>query len=207
MSKPESEFARTGKREYTGSTERKMKAQRIGDWFQNWQQPIRRFLKTRGGRVPDADLDDIAQEVFLRLLRYDSAELVTNPQGYLFTVAANVATEWSVRAHRRLPHSADWLEEVVFEDPAEVEAANKWTERQLLVVLGGMPTRAREILRLYFYEELTHEQIATRLGVSRRMVKRDLISSYERLRTELDCDVASDFGAGSSRINSRKAPP
>jgi len=207
MSKLGDQFSATGKRECTQLTEQTVKARRIADWFQSWQQPIRRFLKTRGGRLSDADVDDIAQEVFLRLLRYDSAELVGNPQGYLFTVAANVATEWSVRAHRRRPHSADWLEEVIFEDPAEMETANKWTQRQLLKVLSGVPTRAREILRLHFHEELTHAQIAARLGVSRRIVKRDLIASYERLRTDLDCDFARDFGVGSSRINRREAPP
>ena len=95
-----------------------VKTQRISGWFQRWRKPIQRFLRARGGRLSDHDLDDIAQEVFLRLLRFDSAELTTNPQAYLFTIAANVATEWSVRAYRRWPHSADWLEEISFDDPA-----------------------------------------------------------------------------------------
>jgi len=205
MSKPGEEYAATGQGESVAATEQSVKIKRISDWFQSWQKPIRRFLRTRGGRVSDDDLDDIAQEVFLRLLRYDSTELVANPQGYLFTIAANVANEWSVRACRRWPHSADWLEEVVFEDPAEVEAASEWTERQLLLVLNGMSARAREILRLHFQEELTHAQIASRLGVSRRVVKRDLIASYKRLRTELDWDVAVDFGAEANRPKDRGA--
>lgn len=160
---------------------------------------MRRFLRARGGRVSDHDLDDIAQEVFLRLLRYDSAELIANPQGYLFTIAANVATEWSVRACRRWPHSADWLEEIAVDDPAESAAASEWTERQLLMALTRLAPRAREILRLYFDEDLTHAEIATQLGISRRVVKRDLISSYERLRTELSFDVAAEFGARAAR--------
>ena len=45
-------------------------------------------------------MDDAAQEVFLRLLRYDRGELVENPQAYLFKVATNVAAEWSIRARR-----------------------------------------------------------------------------------------------------------
>jgi RNA polymerase sigma factor (sigma-70 family) len=174
------------------------KTQRIGGWFQRWQKPIRRFLRARRGRVSDHDLDDIAQEVFLRLLRYDNAELVANPQGYLFTIAANVATEWSERACHRSPHSSDWLEELVFDDPAEAAAAREWTERRLLLVLSNLPARAQEILRLHFDEELTHAQIAARLGISRRIVKRDLIASYLRLRTELGFDVFADFAASVS---------
>lgn len=174
------------------------KSQRIGGWFERWQKPIRRFLRARRGRVSDHDLEDIAQEVFLRLLRYNSSELVANPQGYLFTIAANVATEWSERACHRTPHRSDWLEELVFEDQAEAAAAREWTERELLLVLSGLPARAQEILRLHFDEELTHAQIASRLGVSRRIVKRDLIASYMRLRTELNFDVLSEFGVSTS---------
>lgn len=200
MIKPRKEYAASGSGECTKSMELTVKTQRIGGWFQRWQKPIRRFLRTRSGGVSDHDLEDIAQEVFLRLLRYDSAELVASPQGYLFTIAANVATEWSGRACRRSPHSDDWLEELVFEDPAEAAAAREWTERQLMLALSGLSTRAQEILRLHFDEELTHAQIASRLGVSRRIVKRDLIASYVRLRTELDFDVVAEFGAGTTRV-------
>ena len=198
MAKPRIEST-AGQRECLRPSELTVKTQRISGWFQRWQKPIRRFLRARGGRLTDHDLDDIAQEVFLRLLRFDSAELTPNPQAYLFTIAANVASEWSMRACRRLPHSADWLEEISFDDPAEVAAANEWTERQLLGALAGLSLRAREIVRLYFDEELTHAEIASQLGVSRRIVKRDLIASYERLRTELNFDVAAEYGARSTR--------
>jgi RNA polymerase sigma factor (sigma-70 family) len=198
MAKPRIENT-AGQGECARPSELTVKTQRISGWFQRWQKPIRRFLRARGRRLSDHDLDDIAQEVFLRLLRYDSAELIANPQGYLFTIAANVATEWSVRAYRRWPHSADWLEEISFDDPAEVAVASEWTEHQLLEALTGLSPRAREILRLYFDEELTHAEIASQLGVSRRIVKRDLIASYERLRTELSFDVAAEYGARSTR--------
>ncbi len=49
------------------------------------------------GAVSGADVNDVAQEVFLRLLRYDRAELIEYPQAYLFKMAANVANEWAIR--------------------------------------------------------------------------------------------------------------
>jgi hypothetical protein len=42
---------------------------RLSDWFRQWQLPLRRFLLRRAG-VPAADVEDIGQEVFLRLMRY-----------------------------------------------------------------------------------------------------------------------------------------
>ena len=47
------------------------------------------------------DVEDVGQEVFLRLMRYETAELIEHPQAYLYKVASNVATEWSMRARNR----------------------------------------------------------------------------------------------------------
>lgn len=52
-----------------------MTQHRLVDWFQRWRTPLRRFLASRSAIRP-ADLDDVAQEVFLRLLRYDAARIV-----------------------------------------------------------------------------------------------------------------------------------
>ena len=50
---------------------------RLIDWFSQWRSPLRKFLIRRNARSR-ADVDDISQEVFLRLLRYNQAELVHN---------------------------------------------------------------------------------------------------------------------------------
>lgn len=77
---------------------------RIVDWFTRWRTPLRRFLAGKGvHRV--ADLEDVSQEVFLRLLRYDGAEMVDHPRAYLFKVASNVAAEWAMRAPVNAIHS------------------------------------------------------------------------------------------------------
>lgn len=63
-----------------------------------------RFRRQEGGGFRlsrPADFDDVAQEVFLRLLRYDAAQIVEHPQAYLFKMASNVAAEWSIRSSNR----------------------------------------------------------------------------------------------------------
>ena len=65
--------------------------------------------------MPPGDIDDLAQEVFLRLLRYSDDIAVDNPQGYLFRIAANVANEWRERSRVRKPHDDSWLEELQIE--------------------------------------------------------------------------------------------
>lgn len=52
---------------------------------------LRRFLRLR---VRDAsDVPDLAQEVFLRLLRAPSHEDIRSPEAYLFTIASHVVQQ------------------------------------------------------------------------------------------------------------------
>jgi DNA-directed RNA polymerase specialized sigma24 family protein len=81
---------------------------RLTDWFGQWRSPLRNFLLVRGA-VRTADVDDVAQEVFLRLMRYKRTELIEHPQAYLLKMAANVTAERSIRARNRQPHDAKWL--------------------------------------------------------------------------------------------------
>ena len=81
---------------------------RLIEWFGKWRKPIRNWLRNRAS-VPPGDIDDLAQEVFLRLLRYSDDITVDNPQGYLFRIAANVANEWRERSRVRKPHDDSWL--------------------------------------------------------------------------------------------------
>lgn len=161
---------------------------RLGDWFRDWEKPLRRFLaRRRAGSA--ADIDDIAQEVFLRVLRYDRADLVDHPQAYLFKVAANVAAEWALRSSRRLPHDAAWLDELVDELSPEFQLEHEGVERQLREAIEALPARAREILRLHFGEGMTHPQVAVALGVTRKIVKRDMERAYATLRFTLDANL------------------
>jgi len=150
--------------------------------------------------VPPADLDDIAQEVFLRLLRYDRQELLGEPKSYIFKIAANVAYDWSTRPRQRLRHDPAWLE--ALQDGAEPEGEFESEQRAHHVrsALTSLAPRPREILRLHFGEGMTHDAIAENLSVTPRVVKRELIRAYAALRDSLACiEQKSEFSAVSSR--------
>jgi RNA polymerase sigma factor (sigma-70 family) len=156
----------------------------LTEWFRQWGSPLRKFL-SRGNSVPKADLDDVAQEVFMRLLRSDRMELINHPQAYLFQMARHVAVEWAMRARNRMPHDATWLEELPDEDEPETLVARESERRIVAKALAGLPARQREILRLHYADGLSHAEIAERLAVSERVVKRDIIKAYAALRIDL----------------------
>lgn len=169
-------------------TGRGARSQRLADWYREWRQPLRRYL-TRRRIGSAADVDDIAQEVFLRLLRYENAPLVDHAPWYLFKIAANVSAEWGTRSSRRLPHDSVWLAELVDLLSPDVEVERQDFDERLRVAVETLPPRAQEILRLHFGEGMAGAQIANTLGISRKMVKRDIARAYASLRITLESDV------------------
>jgi len=159
---------------------------RLIEWFGKWRKPIRSWLRNRAS-VPPGDIDDLAQEVFLRLLRYSDDVAIDNPQGYLFRIAANVANEWRERSRVRRPHDDSWLEELQIESGEEPENAfaRTRTNEYVQAAVDRLPPRQREVLLLHVNEGLTYKQIAQQRGLTYRIVLRDLTRAYSQLRMQL----------------------
>lgn len=162
---------------------------RITVWFGRWRKPIRSWFSTRAV-VPRTEVDDLAQEVFLRLLRYSDAVAVENPQGYLFRIAANVANEWRERPRVRQPHEGSWLDELQVDpvDQPDNTVFQNRISKHLQNAVNKLPKRQREVLLLHVNDGLTYKQIADRLGITYRIVLRDLTRAYGTLRIQLKAE-------------------
>ena len=162
---------------------------RFADWFKEWRKPVRHWLSRRAS-VPAAELDDLAQEVFLRLLRYSEKTAVENPLGYLLRIAGNVASEWRERARVSKPHDQQWLDELLIEPDKEPEnsVCQARTDENVQAAVDKLPFRQKQVLLLRVNEGLTYKEIAERLELSPRVVLRDLSRAYSQLRMRLDPD-------------------
>lgn len=168
---------------------------RLTHWFLQWRLPLRKFLIGRG-TVPACDLDDVAQEVFLRLMRYERTELVEHPQAYLYKMASNVSAEWALSARRRRPHDPEWLTELVAGERTEDGAGEQALQAEVERALQTLTAQQHAVMKLQFFEGLNRTQIAERLGMSERSVKRVLMKSYGKLREQLDLDLLKEFSHG-----------
>lgn len=168
---------------------------RLVEWFRRWRTPLRRFLSARGAVRP-ADFDDVSQEVFLRLLRYDAAQIVEHPQAYLFKMAANVAAEWRIRASNRMAHEPRWLASLVAEDRLDDALDCDVAQHEIKRALHTLTERERTILKMHFEEGLSQPDIARRLGISFRIVRRDFEKSYGKLRRELNVELTGALRHG-----------
>lgn len=132
---------------------------------------------------------DLAQEVYLRMLRVGDAEAIRNPEGYLFTVANNLAKEHAVIEHRRT--SGIGLDEA--QDDAslqvlpayekELDGAQRTT--RLHAVLAQLSPKCRAAVVLQYAQGLTYQEIAVRLNVSPHMVKKYLAQALMHCRRRM----------------------
>jgi RNA polymerase sigma factor (sigma-70 family) len=91
-----------------------------------------------------------------------------------------------------MPHHSEWLTELVDALSPEIEVEREALDERLHAAVNALPPRSREILRLHFAEDIPHEEIARRLGVTRKIVKRDIARAYGALRISLDPSLVGE---------------
>lgn len=134
------------------------------------------LLRFLASRLSDASrAEDLAQEVYLRLLRVDDVGLIRDPRAFALRVAANVAYEWRMLACNRLAHSNDGLEALAdrtqgpFESVAQAEQLARLSD-----ALKTLNPTCRAVVLLHRRDGLTYHEIATHVGLSVGMVKKHL---------------------------------
>jgi RNA polymerase sigma factor (sigma-70 family) len=132
-----------------------------------------RFLARRLGNETEAE--DLAQEVYLRLLRVDDVSHVRNRRAYVLRVAANVAHEWRMLARNRRVHSSENIEEQVSTSHGPQELATQEQDmRCLMRALSTLSPVCRSVVLLLKRDGLSLEQVAAHVGYSVPMVRKHL---------------------------------
>jgi RNA polymerase sigma-70 factor (ECF subfamily) len=144
------------------------------------QAYFHRRIKTK------SEAPDLAQEVYVRMLRVSDPEAIRNPQLYLYTVASNLVKEHAVLDRRQvgqLDIDDASVQQLLGELPSldsQLEA-NEMAGR-LVATLEQLPGRWRTALILQYRYDLSYQEIADRLGVSCNMVKKYLAQGLGRCR-------------------------
>src|SRR3569833_4622682 len=82
------------------------------EWRERWNRRLFQFLRRRVRT--SVDVQDLAQETYLRLLRSRDLSEVRNPEAYLLQVAKHVTLEWC--DYQPLPESLVELDEELLID-------------------------------------------------------------------------------------------
>jgi RNA polymerase sigma factor (sigma-70 family) len=118
---------------------------------------------------------DAAQEVFLRIITCDTFILDDpRPTPWLYRVTTNLCLN-HLRDDRRRRELLTAAERSPL-DPDDLEA-----RAILLDILGRFPEEMQEVAVYHYLDEMTHDEIAALMGISRRTVGNRLLAFRKRM--------------------------
>lgn len=138
-------------------------------------QSLLRFLRRRGASRDDAL--DIAQDAYVRFLKYEGATTIDSPSAMLFRIAGNVAADHGrAAALRRRARSfeADAYDgEIASEQPsAERELAAEQIVTAVRLAIAALSPQCRNVFLLSRLDGLTYSEIAVRCRISVKTVEK-----------------------------------
>jgi RNA polymerase sigma-70 factor (ECF subfamily) len=138
---------------------------------------IRRYV---GRNVPNDDIDDVVQEVMLRLHQRQAEKPIGNMRSYAVVVAHSVIIDrhrrnkvWYRQIHEQLEEIHHAGEELT---PERVLMGREQMSR-LSTALDDMPERHRDVFALHRYEDMSYNDIAEHLGISISSVGKDMMKA------------------------------
>ena len=128
----------------------------------------------------NAEVDDLVQEVFLRLVKRSAITDVANARAYVFQTAQSVLTDWLRKKKVRHAAYQDELHQAEIDRTGGMDLS---PERVLVgraglaeaaAILSELPERTRAVFLLRRLDGLRYKDIAARLGVSVSAVERHM---------------------------------
>lgn len=158
--------------------------------FGRYGRELHRYLARRLRRPADAD--DLAQEVYLRLLRRNHSEAVLNPRAYVYRIASHVVSEFRARSEQGEDcvtfdsQALEQLDRQPTDGLHEDELAERLhLQRRLEQALAELPPTHQAVFLLHKRDGHSHEEIAHKLQLSMHTVEKYLVQAKARLRTLL----------------------
>lgn len=154
-------------------------------------EPVRQWLTGYFRRRvrDDAEVQDLVQEVFARVVARDSGTPIEHLDGYLVKTAASVVAD---RARQRTARRADGhigfdpdLHGSVDFDPERVLSGKQELDAAAAALLG-LPERTRTIFILRRLEGYRYREIADHMGISVSAVEKHLVRALHHLSSEME---------------------
>jgi RNA polymerase sigma-70 factor (ECF subfamily) len=154
--------------------------------FTRYRRELHRYLMRRLRRPQD--VDDLAQDVYERLLKLDDERVVHKPLAYLYGIASHVVadhrTDESARCKCVVEHDGtdDWLDQPSCVLPDDM-ADRLNLQQQIDRALAQLPPTHAAVLLCHKRDGLSYMETAKKLGLSPFTVEKYLTAAKARLRT------------------------
>ncbi|HEY9294428.1 MAG TPA: sigma-70 family RNA polymerase sigma factor [Microlunatus sp.] len=160
--------------------------------YRRWAPLV--YTIARRALGPGADAEDVTQQVFVAAwtgrLQFDPYQAPL--RSWLVGIARNKIADSISRRQRelRLLDHAEGLARTRATVASELAGVDATAERLMIAdELVRLDDEPRQVLWLAFFEDLTHTQIADRLGMPAGTVKSHIRRSLLKMRTRLEVDL------------------
>ncbi|MDG1049365.1 MAG: RNA polymerase sigma factor [Planctomycetota bacterium] len=140
-----------------------------------------RLACTLVGAGPDAD--DLVQETWVRALAHWRSPDRGGARAWLGTIARNLVRERRRGDSRRSAREESVARPIAHEDDAVSRAQ---LQRRLLDRVLALPDGERDAVLLYYFDDLSHGEVAARLELSSAAVRKRVSRAVARLRAEYE---------------------
>ena len=140
------------------------------------------------------DAEDIIQEVFAALWNRRRSLAITGPlTGYLQASVKYKAINYIEKniTRRHYLETLSQVAEAGVSVSPEVLLRVKEVQQLMQTVIANMPPKMREVYQLSRQHQLSHREIATRLGISEETVKKHIQNALQLLRSAMGKAPAS----------------
>ncbi len=133
-----------------------------------------------------AHIEDLVHNVYLRLMEYPPAQVLREPQAYLFKLAWSELHRFHNKSAREpLAHDHDTLERLSMRSgwPAGADEDSELTAEALLTqVMSRLPAIYGEVFVRFKWDGRTYKQIAAEFKLTPRQVKRYIARTLQCLK-------------------------
>jgi RNA polymerase sigma-70 factor (ECF subfamily) len=158
-------------------------AQHLTALHARFSAPLHRFF--RSYRLNSADVDDLTQDVFVRLARPGRQTNLLKPEAFVFTLARNLVRDRARRLHTKAAAKSVALDDIDLscerptpDQSLELEQSLELVEEALASL--RLPTREAFLLHRVYGE--SYADIALRMKISVSMVEKHIMSAMLALQ-------------------------
>lgn len=154
--------------------------------FEKYHRVLHKFLYRRLSSLED--VKEMAQEVYLRVIRYGRHTEVKHPRAFLFKTARNLLKDDARRKAARFSDRHVTVDETEltcpYPTPDDIMQSKQVMEK-ITEVLEALKPHARRAFVLHRFKGLTYAEIASEMGVSKSMVNHHISAVLEKMNESL----------------------
>ena len=158
----------------------------ISKAFMEQQRPLKAFI-SRFIRGPQ-DIDDIAQETFIRAFLAEQKGDIQHPKAYIYRVARNLAFETLAKKSIQLTsYIEDSCDQSLLQSGEDTEHKAIVMEKfdRVKVAIAEMPPQCQRVFIMHKVYGFKYKEISQQLGISVSTVEKHMMTGLKKCRQSM----------------------